>query len=195
MWKEFWGWVTDQYIYNTVVTVAVIIIIVNYLKRHKTIQRLGAWFGRWVNKYKKIKVGSGGVELERHDEHDSEKDRQQDEILDSIREEIKKINKRLDVQYGFIREAVVNAGVAVVWAGTKPPFEEAIWAALNNIKLGENGNLVTRVPTIVMEEGKNGVTNYRSVLNRFIKENFTKPEKPIPEHFTDTTAEIDKHIK
>jgi len=163
---------------------AVLIVVAYALKRAFKSELVQGFLG----KYKKIEIGKGGLKLE-HKDGDSEKD----SVLNAIKDELREIRKRLDTHYTYIREAVVQSGIGIVWS-YKAPFKEAIWAALNNIKLGENGNLITRTVEIIMEAGKNGVTDYRSELNKFIKENFTRPGKEIPEHFTKTIEAIDREI-
>jgi len=164
----------------------VLIIFANFLYRHNFFSGLG--------KYKKIKVGAGGIELEHKDEGDTEKDKQQDSIINDIKTELEAIKNRLDIHYAFIRDAVVQSGIGVVWSGAKAPFKEIIWAGLNNIKLGENGNLIPRLVAVIMQQGDGGISLYHSELNKFIKDNFTKPKKEIPEHFREVVKEIEKHI-
>jgi hypothetical protein len=183
LWDKIWEWAINHYAYNAGVSVAVIIIIFNFLNRLKVFQGF--------SKFKKIKIGAGGLELEHKEEGDSEKDKQQDGVINDIKNELKDINKRLDAQYMYLRETAVQSGIGVVWSGTQAPFEEAIWAALNNIKLGQNGNLITRVVEIVMLEGKNGVKNYRSVLNKFINDD---RNKNLSDHFYETIKAIEREI-
>jgi len=98
------------------------------------------------------------------------------------------IEKRLDAQYEFIREAVLKSGVAVVW-GQGVPFVELVEAALMNIMLGANGNMREKLVGAIMKE-PNGRVIYQSVLNSFIR----KHEKNINSHFKETIAWIEKRI-
>jgi len=98
------------------------------------------------------------------------------------------IEKRLDSQYEFIREAVLKSGVAVVW-GQGVPFVELVEAALLNILLGANGNMREKLVVAIMKE-PNGRIIYQSILNSFIR----KHEKQINSHFKETIAWIEKRI-
>jgi hypothetical protein len=155
---------------------------------------------RPLKDFSNVKIGKQGLELSRSGEYQKLLDfaKEFTERLDKISAEssrdIESIRERIDAQYKFIREAAINAGIGVVWSGTKAPFKETVKAGLKNIMLGENGNLVNRLVQVVMEEGKNGVANYESELNEFVQNNFTKPKKPVPEHFKTITKQIKDRI-
>jgi hypothetical protein len=186
MWNDAWKWILNHYIYNALVLIAVVIIVLNFLKRIN----VSGLVQSFLSRYKKIKIGAGGIELERKEEGSAEKDKQQDGILAAIKEELAKINNRLDIQYKYIREAAIQAGVSVVWSGAKAPFVEIIRAALLNIYLGENGNLRKRLVSVIMEEGKSGVSLYNSILNEFIKEK----NNNLSPHFNKTIKWVEDQI-
>jgi len=188
MWNQIWEWAINHYIYNAAVVLAVVVFIVNFLK-HVLKSKLIHGF---LSKYKKIKVGASGIELERNEEKDSEKDIQQDSILSAIKDELKNINTRLDSHYKYIKEAAIQAGVSVVWSGTKAPFVETIKAAFLNIKLEQNGNLIDRLVQLIMEGGKNGVYLYKSLLNDFMNKDENKNLSP---YFKETMKTIEKKIR
>lgn len=161
MWDDAWKWVIDHHLYNTAVLLFIVGFVINALLRLKGVQK-------FLGKYKKLKVGAAGIELELKD-GDSEKDLQQDGILNYIKDELKKIIGRLDVHYGYIKEAAIQAGNSVVWSDKGAPFVEVIKAGLLNIKLGANGNLKHRMVEVIVGFGKEGIPIYRSILNEFIK--------------------------
>ena len=97
------------------------------------------------------------------------------------------VDKRLDKQYEYIREAAMQSGVAVVWT-SGVPFIELIKAALLNIKLGANGNLQEKLVEAIMKE-PNGKTTYKSVLSAYKLEH-----GPMSNHFNDTISWIGKRI-
>jgi Sec-independent protein translocase protein TatA len=162
MWHDIWEWILNNYIYNTAVVIAVISIIVNALKRINPVLQ------RFLSRYKKIKVGATGFELESKEEINTEKDKQQDNILVSIKNELRTINSRLDKQYEYIKEAALKSNAALVFANKVPPVE-FYDAAFMSIYLGANGHIVSRVKEKNMEE-KGNLSIYKSELAKFRKE-------------------------
>ncbi|MDR2731411.1 MAG: hypothetical protein LBB81_11015 [Treponema sp.] len=158
MWDQFWELAINHYIFHALVAVAGIIIVLRPLKLQA-----------FLEKYKKVKAGPAGIELETKDEPNTAKDAEQDGIIKAVQDSMNVINQRLDAQYLYVKNAVIQAGVSVVW-GNKAPFVEVIKAGLLNIKLGENGNLKERMIEVIMGLD-NGVEIYRSLVNEFIKAN------------------------
>jgi predicted transcriptional regulator len=170
MWDNVWEWLINHYIYNAAVSIGVITIIAYVFKRVFGSRFIHGILGR----YKTIEVGKNGLKLEHKDEGNSEKDKQQDNALSVILSKLDQINQRLDRQYQYIREAAIKAGVSVVWSGVRAPFVEVIKAGLDNIRLGENGNLIKRIPKVIMEHGPGGIELFDSLLNDYIKESKEK---------------------
>ena len=98
------------------------------------------------------------------------------------------VDARLDKQYEFIKEAVIQSGVGVVWTDGVP-FIEIVNAALLNIKLGKNGNLQEKLVEVIMKE-PNGVKTYKSMLSAFKSEHGPK----MSDHFNNTIDWIEKSI-
>jgi hypothetical protein len=102
---------------------------------------------------------------------------------------LEEIEKRLDAQYEFIRDAVLKSGVAIL-GGQGVPFVELVEAALMNIMLGANGNTRDKLLAAIMKES-NGRIIYQSILSSFIR----KHEKNITNHFKETITWIEKRIE
>jgi len=179
-WDLLWDWLLKHHIYNTAVLAFVIGFVINSVLKLKGVQK-------FINKIKRIKAGT--VELELKDS-DSEKDIQHDSALFVLEEELKEIKKRLDIQYGFIKEAAIKAGISVVWSDVGAPFVEVIRSGLMNANLGANGNLRPRMVEVIIGFGEKGISVYRSLLNEFVKDN---KEKITPE-FWETINWIEKQI-
>jgi hypothetical protein len=138
MWDQIWQFAIGHYIFHTLIIVAVAVIIFHP-------ERAQRFFGR----YKKIKAGPNGIELEAKDESGNTgiKDIEQDKEIESILGKLKNIESliekdaierkkrqeevdyRLDKQYEFIREAALKSCVANIW-GDKVPLIEFLDAAL-----------------------------------------------------------------
>jgi molecular chaperone GrpE (heat shock protein) len=182
MWNIFWEWTINHHIYNAVVILSVIIIITNFLAK---ISETG-WVQRFLNKYKNIEIGKGGIKLERKDEGYSEKDKQQDNALISIKDELENINNRLDRQYQYIKETALKSCIGVIWS-ENVPIVEFLDAAFLYLKLDGNGNTIRRVVKMVMKH--DAVETYRSELSKFRKEN-----ENLSKHFSDSITEINKEL-
>jgi len=210
-WDQFWEWAIQHHIYYAVVSLAVILIIaVSLFKVLPLVNSLLMAVFKYLGSFKKFKVGAGGVEVERHNEQGTEKAapaippeieeydrRKMDKVLvevikrlDAIENCINTIQQRMNAQYKYLRETTIQSGVSVVWAGAKPPFMEVVKAALTNIMLGENGNLVKRMKKVIMEDGPGGIERFESILNIYIKENKEK----LTDHFYNVVAQIKQGI-
>jgi len=123
--------------------------------------------------FSNIKIGKGGVELNRSDEYKKLLDFAEGFTASqkTLEGRITEIDDVLKYHYRFIRNAVVQSGIGVAWSDKGAPFDETVRALLMNISLGENGNHENRLVEVVMGKGKGGVEDYRSKLNEFIKEN------------------------
>jgi hypothetical protein len=182
MWGIFWEWALKNHVYNAVVILAVFFIIVNFLARILKTE----WVQNFLNKYKNIEFGKGGLKLEREEESNSEKDKQQDNALIFLKDELNKINNRLDRQYEYIKEAAIKSCTAIIW-GEKVPIIEFLDAAFLSLNLGVNGNTNNRIIEVVI--GADAVAVYRSELSKFRKEN-----KNISGHFNESITAINKNI-
>jgi hypothetical protein len=60
-WDQMWKWATDHYIYQTFVVIAVFVLLVFP-------GRVGIILGKLLGRYKKIKAGLSGIELETQDQ-------------------------------------------------------------------------------------------------------------------------------
>jgi isopentenyl diphosphate isomerase/L-lactate dehydrogenase-like FMN-dependent dehydrogenase len=98
-----------------------------------------------------------------------------------ITKRLSSMEKRLEAQYRYVREAAVQASVAVAW-GEKAPFVEVIKAMLLAIKLETNGNMRTRLVEVIMGM-ENGKSLFESILNAYKKDN---PEVRENKYFNDT---------
>lgn len=98
------------------------------------------------------------------------------------------VDRRLDAQYEYIREAALQSGIAVVWT-PGVPIIELFKAALLNIKLGANGNLREKLVEIIVKN-PNGITIWKSVLSAYRKEHGNK----MGDHFNETIEWIEKRI-
>jgi len=206
-WDWFWEWAIQHHIYYAVVSVAVIVIIgFALVKTLPLIQTFLMAVLKYLGSFKKFKVGAGGVEVERHNENSTEHTqstipseieeydrRKHDKVmvevikrLDTIEQCINGMQQRMNAQYKYLRETTIQSGVSVVWAGAKPPFMEVCKAALTNIMLGENGNLVKRMKKVIIEDGPGGIERFESILNNYIKENKDK----LTDHFHNVVAQI-----
>jgi len=186
MWVKVWKLAIDYYVFHSLVVVAVFIIII----RPERIKRFFEQIRKFLGKYKKIKAGPAGIELELKDEKNHAKDIEQDESIKIILEELEQINLRLDKHYKYIKEAAVMAANSNVWSDTGVPFVEVIRAGLLNANLGANGNLRPRMVEVIKGFGKEGISVYRSLLNEFIKNN----EGKLSSYFYETTAWIEKEL-
>ena len=110
-----------------------------------------------------------------------------EDALERIKRQ-EEVDARLDKHYEYIKEAVIQSGVGVVWT-PGVPFVELVNAALLNIRLGKNGNLQEKLVEAIMKE-PNGITTYKSLLNAFILEHGPKMSK----HFNTTIDWIEKRI-
>jgi len=182
-WDLLWTWLLEHHIYNTAVLGFIIGFIINAVLKLKGVQKL-------LCKVKKIKAGAVEVEMK---DGDSEKDIQQDGLLGDLKKELCEIKKRLDVHYGYIKEAAIKAGVSVVWSDVGAPFVEVINSGLQNANLGGNGNLRPRMVEVIMGLGKGGISIYRSLLNDFINKKKKNEEQLTPE-FWETVKWIDNEI-
>jgi len=154
-----------------VVTVAMFVVVIIKMKPLKD--------------FSNIKIGKGGVELNRSDEYKKLLDfaeeftKRLDKLsaessgdIKGIRERLNKIDGRLDDHYKYIRRAVTFSGMSVGWSGASGiPFEEVVDALLMNISLGENGNHEERLKNVIKGGGDNGRRDYYNKLNKFIAEN------------------------
>jgi hypothetical protein len=98
------------------------------------------------------------------------------------------VDHRLDKQYEFIREAALQASVAIVW-NDDVPFVEKTKAAFLSIKLGANGNLRGKFIQMILKE-PNGIKTFRSLLSTYKRES----EHNISKHFTETIDWIEKQL-
>jgi len=99
------------------------------------------------------------------------------------------VDRRLDAQYEFIKEAALSSGVAVVWATAGVPMVELFRAALLNIKLGANGNLREELVKVIIKN-PSGITVWKSVLSAYKREHGGK----MSAHFNETVEWIEKRI-
>jgi hypothetical protein len=99
------------------------------------------------------------------------------------------VDRRLDAQYEYIKEAVLQSGIAVIWSASNVPMVELFRAALLNIKLGANGNLREKLVGSIMSN-PNGKTVWKSVLNAYRKEH----GGVMNQHFNETIEWIEKRI-
>jgi len=157
-----------------------------------------------LQSFSEIKLGK--FELKKSPQ-DAERDRKQDDALSRLLEasagverridgidcRLKEIDGRLDVHYGFIREAAVKAANGVVWSDRGAPFEETVQAGLFNLMLGQNTNLVERMIEVIMGYGKNGVQTYNSIFNRFVLDN--KEKLTGNSHFWGSIEDIKRSVK
>jgi len=180
MWGNVWEWLDAHNIYKTAVLLFIVVYTLIAVIKTKGARK---FFGR----FKKVKIGALEMELK---DGDVEKDVQQDGALFILREELQEIKKRLDKHYKYIKEAAIQAGNSVVWSDTGVPFVEVIKAGLLNINLGANGNLKKRMVEVILGFGKEGIPNYRSLLNEFVKNSEVK----ISEHFNETVNWIDAEL-
>jgi hypothetical protein len=183
MWDKIWEFAIQHHFYQTIVLLYIIGFVLNIILKSKIIQG-------WSGKVTRFKIGAGGVEVERKQE-DSEKDKQQDGIVNQILVRLGDIEKRLDSQYGFIKNAVIQSGIGIIWSGAKPPpFVEVANAALLNILLGANGNQRKRLLSVILEHGEHGITDFTSLKEKFINENKNR----LDQYFYDTMAWLDKQL-
>jgi len=183
MWDKAWEFAIQHHFYQTIVLLFIIGFVLNMVLKSKLVQS-------WSSKITRFKIGAGGVEVERKHE-DSEKDKQQDSIVNQIISRLDNIEKRLNSQYEFIRNAVIQSGIGIIWSGSKPvPFVEVVNAALLNISLGANGNQRKRLLSVIMEHGEHGVTDFTSLKEKFISEN----ENRLTQYFYDTMAWLDRQL-
>jgi molecular chaperone DnaK (HSP70) len=91
-----------------------------------------------------------------------------------VDKKLEEIEQRLDMQYRYIKDATITAGVSVAW-GEKAPFVEVVKAILLNLKLGANGNTEERLKEVIMGM-PNGLQLFRSIFNDFIKNNKVSAE-------------------
>jgi len=183
MWDRIWDYAIQHHFYQTIVLLFIIGFVLNFIRKSKLVQG-------WLGKITKFKIGVGGVEVERKHE-DSEKDKQQDSIVNQILIRLDKIDKRLDSQYEFIKNAVIQSGIGIIWSGSKPvPFVEVVNAALLNISLHANGNQRKRLLTVIMDHGVHGVTDFTSLREKFINENKSR----LDQYFYDAMAWLDKQL-
>jgi len=183
MWDKIWDFAIQHYFYQTIVLLFVVGFGLNFILKSKIVQG-------WTGKVTRFKIGVGGVEVERKHE-DSEKDKQQDSTVDQILNRLDQIEKRLDSQYGFIKNAVIQSGIGIIWSGSKPvPFVEVVNAALLNISLGTNGNQRKQLLSVIMEHGVHGITDFTSLKEKFIKEN----KERLDSYFYDTMAWLEKQL-
>jgi len=110
--------------------------------------------------------------------------------LVKILKRLDEIEKRLDAQYGFIREIATEMGIALL-VGQKVPFPDLVESSLTSIMLGGNGNVRDKLVNAIIKE-PNGRVNYQSQLGAFIR----KHEKNIKtnSHFKETITWIEKRI-
>jgi hypothetical protein len=111
--------------------------------------------------------------------------------LDDIDKRLDETSKRLDKHYEYIKEAVIQSGVSVVWT-PGVPFIELVRAALLNVALGANGNLREKLTQAIIKR-PSGREDYQSELNSFIKERKKREEK-ISDHFYKTIDWIEKRL-
>ncbi|MDR2923430.1 MAG: hypothetical protein LBU85_08840 [Treponema sp.] len=102
-------------------------------------------------------------------------------------ERFDRIDRRLDAQYEYIKEATIKAGISVAW-GEKAPFDEVIEAILMNLHLGANGNTAGRLSNVIIGY-PNGLQLFNSMYNRFIKEH------KVSDKFIETVKEATKGLK
>jgi len=112
---------------------------------------------------------------------------EKDEIERKKRQE--EVDRRLDAQYEYIREAALQSGIAVIWATDGVPLVESFRAGLLNIKLGANGNLKEKLVEIIIKN-PNGRTVWKSVLSAYKREHCGA----MGDHFNETIEWIEKRI-
>ena len=161
---------------------------------------------------KRLKIGS--MEYEAKDgapkvKKKNDKDIKQDECIENIvlkleslerlfstdaterKEWQKNTEERQNIQYEYIRDAALQASIAIVW-NDSIPFIERLRAAFLSFKLGANGNLRNKLVKIIIAE-PNGVTTFRSEVNTYIRDH-EKNKKILIPHFYQTIEWIDKQI-
>jgi len=138
-----------------------------------------------------------------------DKDARQDETIENITVKLEKLEmlltadtaerkewqrnteSRQNIQYEYIRDAALQASIAIVW-NDNIPFIERLRAAFLSFKLGANGNLRDKLIKIIIEE-PNGVTTFRSEVNSYIREHEKNKKLLIP-HFYKTIEWLEKQI-
>jgi len=153
-WQEFWQWAISNYLYQ-----AIVLLFVIGFCLFKLLQTT------------KFSIGKGGLTVERNS-----KDlvvivnKILDEVED-LRSRVIKIENTLQIHYGYIRNAVVQSGIGVGWSDKGAPYDETVKALLMNLSLGENGNHESRLVDVVIGRGKEGIRDFNSKLNDFIRAN------------------------
>jgi hypothetical protein len=183
MWDNVWNWLIVHHIAHAAVAAAVICLFFRFEKI----------FG----KYKKLEIGRGGIKLEAG----GGKDAVRDEEVECVAGKLKNIetllekdaaarkkrqgelDRRLDAQYEFIKEAVLKACTAIVFADNVPLIE-FFYAVFMSLYLGANGNTVNRVTKRIVKDGQN-LEIYKSELAKFKKEH-KKPNA----HFESAVKQI-----
>jgi len=193
MWNEIWRFIYGNYIFHTLVLLAMVYLVFFP-------ERLGRAFRR----VKKIKAGS--FELQTADDEVDQKDSQQDDLIKNLSEKVLKIeafleadsverkkrqeevDRRLDAHYEYIKEASIKSGIAVVWT-QGVPLVELFEAAISNIKLGANGNLKEKLLAAIIH-AQDGRSIWKSVLGNYLREHGHN----VSERFSNTIDWIEKRI-
>lgn len=191
---------TPTEIINYIPVVISICIFLSYLRANKNIKKLEVG----PLKYEaKDNAGKGGA---KNNGAKLDKDIKQDEVIENINLKLENLEKfierdaidrkkrqddidtRLDKQYEYIREAAMQAALAIVW-NDSIPFVERTKAAFLAWKLGANGNLRKKYLSIVMVE-PNGKVTFESELSAYMRAN----EKNLTPHFRQAIKWLEKQI-